>query len=232
MWRAPKTVGELLAKNVADFGEREALVSVSYRNGDWIHHSWSDLDEISNRVATGLTKLGVQKGQKVACLLANNTESYYTYLAIHKIGAVFVPINIRLVSREVEFIVENVEADHLVSLFDALPLVEQIRDRLKVKNYICIHKTGQELPDWTVSYDQLMNSEAKMVSVGILPEDIADIIYTSGTTGLPKGVVLTQSNKVACGRLFGTALGFSRVRYGVHRLQLVFPFFTSTGAAR
>ena len=231
MWRAPKTVGELLAKNVADFGEREALVSVSYRNGDWIHHSWSDLDEISNRVATGLTKLGVQKGQKVACLLANNTESYYTYLAIHKIGAVFVPINIRLVSREVEFIVENVEADHLVSLFDALPLVEQIRDRLKVKNYICIHKAGQELPDWTVSYDQLMNSEAKMVSVGILPEDIADIIYTSGTTGLPKGVVLTQSNKVACGRLFGTALGFSRVRYGVHRLQLVFPFFTSTGCS-
>lgn len=231
MWRAPETVSELLARNAADFGGREALVSVSYRTGDWVRHNWTDVDEISDRVAAGLTKLGVEKGQKVACMLANNTESYYTYLAVHKIGAVFVPINIRLAPREVEYIVENVEADHLVALFDALPLVGQIRDRLKVRNYVCLHKAGQELPHWSVSYDGLLREAGKPPAVDIRPQHIADIIYTSGTTGLPKGVVLTQSNKVACGRLFGTALGFARTHYGVHRLQNAFPFFTSTGCS-
>ncbi len=231
MWHAPQTIRELLAKNVADFGQREALVSVSYRQGDWTRHSWSDLNEISDRVANGLAELGVKKGDKVACLLANHTESYYTYLAIHKIGAIFVPINIRLVPREVEFIIENAEADYLVSLFDALQLVEKIRDHLKLKGCVCIHKADKELPDWTISYDELMKSDCKCSLPDISHQDVADIIYTSGTTGVPKGVVLTETNKVACGRLFGTALGLSKVQYAPHRLQLAFPFFTSTGCS-
>jgi acyl-CoA synthetase (AMP-forming)/AMP-acid ligase II len=231
MWSAPRTISELLARNVTDFGPRQALVSVSYSSGDWTGLSWSDLDSMSERLAAGLTSLGVKPGQKVACMLANHSESYCTYLAIHKIGAVFVPINIRLAPPEVEHIVENAEAEHLVVLHDALPLVEKIRNRLKVSNYICLHRAGQQLPDWAVSYGQLLDESGNLPSVAIGPEQVADIIYTSGTTGLPKGVVLTEANKVACGRLFGTALGFSRQHYGVPRLQNAFPFFTSSGCS-
>ncbi|MGC8659712.1 MAG: class I adenylate-forming enzyme family protein [Desulfomonilaceae bacterium] len=231
MWKNPETIRELLAKNVDDFGQRDALVSVSYRTGNWIRHSWSDLNAISDRVANGLVQLGVKKGDKVACLLANHAESYYTYLAIHKIGAIFVPINIRLVPREVEFIVENAQADYLVSLFDTLKLVEKIRYHLKLKKCVCIHKSNHELPDWTISYEELIKSMANVSLPEIAPDDVADIIYTSGTTGVPKGVVLTEANKVACGRLFGTALGLSKVQYSPHRLQLAFPFFTSTGCS-
>ena len=231
MWKAPRTIRELLTKNVADFGNREAFVSVSYKTGQWTRHTWKQMNDISDKVAAGLMALGVQKGQKIACMLANNTESYYTYLAIHKIGAVFVPINIRLVPREVEYIVENAEADHLIALIDALPLVEQIRERLKIKTYICLTKAEQNLPDWTVSYDRLLETKEAPPPIDIDPDDVADIIYTSGTTGLPKGVVLTQGNKVACGRLLGTGLGLSRLYYGVPSIQNVFPFFTSSGCS-
>src|SRR5208337_4299070 len=99
MWRTPQTIRDLLARNVDDFGEREAKVAVSYETGDYIRNTWKELDEASDRVAAGLVELGVQKGQKVACMMANHMESYYSYLAIHKIGAVFVPINIRLAPR-------------------------------------------------------------------------------------------------------------------------------------
>lgn len=231
MWSVPQTIRELLARNVTDFGERQALVSISYRTGERTEHSWADLDAMSDRLAAGLKSLGVNRGRKVACMLANHTESYCTYLALHKIGAVFVPINIRLAPPEVEHIIHNAEAEHFVVLHDALPLVEKIRDRLKVTNYVSLHRVGQRLPDWAVSYDQLLERSGNPPGVDICPQDVADIIYTSGTTGLPKGVVLTQANKVACGRLFGTALGFSRAHYGVPRLQNAFPFFTSSGCS-
>jgi acyl-CoA synthetase (AMP-forming)/AMP-acid ligase II len=231
MWSAPQTIRELLARNVTDFGDREALVSVSYSTGEWTRLTWTDLDSISDRLAGGLASLGVKAGQKVACMLANHTESYCAYLAIHKIGAVFVPINIRLAPPEVEHIVQNAEGEHFVVLSDASPLVEKIRDRLKVANYICLHKAGRQAPDWAIPYSRLIEESGNPPRVDIGPEQVADIIYTSGTTGLPKGVVLTEANKVACGRLFGTALGFSRTRYGVPRLQNAFPFFTSSGCS-
>jgi len=230
MWQAPQTIVELLKRNVADFPDREAFISVSYRTGEWIRHTWKEMDDISDRLAAGLTDLGVEQGQKVGFMLTNSAECYYTYLAVHKLGAVFVPINVRLVPREVEYIVENSEADHIIAGHDFLPQVDPIRDRLKVKTFVGIEKQGESLPDWvTAPYSKQLGISSRPPAVSIAPGDEADIIYTSGTTGLPKGVVLTQSNKVACGRQLGAALGFSRLYYGVPRLQNCFPFFTSSG---
>jgi acyl-CoA synthetase (AMP-forming)/AMP-acid ligase II len=231
MWKSPQTIHELLKRNVADFPGREALVSVSYRTGDWIRHNWSEMDNVSDRLATGLSDLGVEKGQKIAFMLTNSVECYYTYLAIHKLGAMFVPINVRLVPREVEYIVEQSDASWIIAGHDFLPLLDQVRNRLHIKSYVGIEKKGQILPDWVESFSKLMASSGSPPAVSIGPDDEADLLYTSGTTGLPKGVVLTQANKVACGRLIGTSVDFSRLHYGVPRLQSAFPFFTSSGCS-
>ncbi len=231
MWKMPQTINELFQRNVDDFPDREAFVSVSYMNGEWLRYTWKEIDEISDRVATGLLNLGVKKGQKVGFMLTNSAECFYTYLAIHKIGAVFVPINVRLVLREVEYIVENAEAEFFIAGHEFIPLVDQIRDRLKAGVFVGIEQKGQNLPDWVTPFSQLLEVEKMPSVVDSKPEDVADIIYTSGTTGLPKGVVLTQANKVAFGRMLGGSLGFRRVHYGVPRLQNVFPFFTSSGCS-
>jgi len=120
MWKNPETIRELLERNVADFPDREAFVSVSYRTREWLRHTWKEMDERSDRLAAGLSDLGVKKGEKIAFLLTNGVECYYTYLAIHKLGAVFVPINVRLVPREVEYIVENSDADWVIAGHDFL----------------------------------------------------------------------------------------------------------------
>jgi len=231
MWQPCQTIHDLLRRNVEDFPDREALVSVSYKTGNRVRHTWTEIDEISDRVATGLAHLGVQKGQKIGFMLTNSAECYYTYLAIHKIGAVFVPINVRLVPREIKYIVENADADFIVAGVEFFPLVNLIRERLSVKAFVGIDKKGESVPDWATPYSELVETEPIPPTVTINPEDMADILYTSGTTGLPKGVVLTQRNKVACGRLLGTAMGFSRLHYGEHRLQTAFPFFTSSGCS-
>jgi long-chain acyl-CoA synthetase len=231
MWKMPQTINELFQRNVNDFPDREAFTSVSYTTGEWVRHSWKELDEISDRLAAGLTNLGVKKGRKVGFMLTNSAECYYTYLAIHKIGAVFVPINVRLVPREVEYIVENSEAEFFIAGHEFLPLVEQARDRLNAKVFVGIEQEKHDLPDWATPYSQLLKTADNLPEIIIDPEDTADIIYTSGTTGLPKGVVLTQANKVACGRMLGGSLGFRRLHSGVPRLQNVFPFFTSSGCS-
>ena len=232
MWQIPQTIRDLLRMNVLSFPDREAFVSVSYRTGHWVRHTWRELDEISGRLAAGLATLGVKKSQKVGMMLTNSAECYYTYLAVHKLGAVFIPINVRLVPREIAHIAEDSDVDYMVVGHEFLSQVEPLRDCLRVKTYVGIEKEGQSLPSWIASsYDKLLATTSALPEVDIAPDDVADILYTSGTTGLPKGVVLTQSNKVACGRMVGTALGLSRVYYGVPRIQNVFPFFTSSGVS-
>lgn len=119
----------------------------------------------------------------------------------------------------------------MIAGHEFLPLVDQLRDRLNIKSYVGVEKKGQELPGWVESFTELMASSGSLPEVSIGPDDEADILYTSGTTGLPKGVVLTQANKVACGRLIGASLGLSRLHHGVPRIQNCFPFFTSSGCS-
>jgi acyl-CoA synthetase (AMP-forming)/AMP-acid ligase II len=231
MWQTPETIRDLLKRNVVDFTDRIALVAVCYRTGEWIRHTWKELDEISDRVAAGLSQLGLKKGQKIAFMLTNSAECYYTYLAVHKLGATFVPINVRLVPREVEYIVEHSDADFIVAGSEFLPQVDEIRERLKVKGYVGISKKGSDLPTWATPFADVIGSSAELPKVSISADDEADILYTSGTTGVPKGVVLTQGNKVACGKLVGASFDLSRVHYGEPTLQNVFPFFTSSGCS-
>ena len=142
MWQGPQTIPELLKKNVEDFPDREALVAIHYRTGDWIRHTWREVDDISDRVSIGLAELGVKKNDKVAFMLTNSAECYYVYLAVHKLGATFVPINVRLVAREVEYIIENSDADYIIAGHDFLPQLDPIRDRLTVRAIVGIEKDG------------------------------------------------------------------------------------------
>lgn len=231
MWQSPQTIIELLKRNVTDFTDREAVVSVQYRTSDWVRQSWQEVDESSDRVACGLAAIGVRPGQKVAFLLTNSIECYQIYLGIHKLGAVFVPINVRLVPREVSYIIENSDADFIVSGAEFLGQVDEIREQLQVKKIVGLEKAGIELPEWALSFAELINNDGKVPSVTINHDDVADILYTSGTTGLPKGVVLTEGNKVACGKLMGASFDFSRLHYGAPTVQNVFPFFTSSGCS-
>jgi long-chain acyl-CoA synthetase len=231
MWQAPQTIIDLLKRNVTDFAEREAVVSVTYETGEWVRQTWQEVDEASDRVACGLAENGVRPGQKVAFMLTNCIECYHLYLGIHKLGAVFVPINVRLVPREFAHIVENSDADFIVAGAEFLGLVDETREKIRVHHIVGLEKAGFELPEWTVSYAKLTDNNGGVPLVTINSDDVADILYTSGTTGLPKGVVLTQESKVACGRMMGASFDLSRLHYGAPTMQNVFPFFTSSGCS-
>jgi len=231
MYTIPQTIPEMLQRNVVDFPDREAVVAVSHFTGEWDRKTWRELDDITDRVAAGMAELKIKKGAKVAFMHGNNMEAYYVYLAIHKLGAMFVPINVRLVPREIEYIIQHSDAEFLFVGSTFIAQLEELRDKIKIKEYVCIDKGGESVPQWAVPFSKLLSTKGAPPKVSLKPEDEADLLYTSGTTGLPKGVVLTQANKVACGRLLGSVISAVRLHYAPQRVQNVFPFFTSTGVS-
>ncbi|MGB7572797.1 MAG: class I adenylate-forming enzyme family protein, partial [Thermodesulfobacteriota bacterium] len=232
MRNEPRTIQEAFNRNLEAFPDREALYAVNYRSGLWERLTWREIKEIMECLAKGLADLGVRKGQKLAFMNSSYLESVCFYLAARKVGAIFIPVNVRLVAREVEYIVINSDTEYLVYGQEYETLVEQIKGKApQLKKIICIEKEGFPVPEWAVPYGPLLESRGSAPEVEIKPEDDADIIYTSGTTGRPKGVVLTEGSKLACGRLHGNAWGFHRLHYGYVKHQTPFPFFTSTGVS-
>lgn len=230
MWKAPQSIREMLERNVNDFPNRDALVSPTYIDGLWSYKTWKELDLITDHIAAGLERIGLKKGQKIAFIQNNCIECVYAYLAAHKIGAMFVPINTRFVTREIEFIIENSDAEHLIVGGEFATIAQKIKDEnSRINTLICICKDGEKVPDRAISFNDLMDEKGTPSEVSILAEDEADLIYTSGTTGRPKGVILTEANKVANGRLSSASLDQWRWHNKCDILQSSFPFFTSAG---
>ncbi|MDH3882053.1 MAG: AMP-binding protein, partial [Desulfobacteraceae bacterium] len=96
-----------------------------------------------NKLANSLVSLGLQKGDKIAVLLENCIEICELFLATAKTGFVIVPINFRLVSSEVEYIVNNSDAKAMVVHDQFAGTVEPIRSNLKniaAQNYVIVGK--------------------------------------------------------------------------------------------
>jgi acyl-CoA synthetase (AMP-forming)/AMP-acid ligase II len=230
MWEGPQTIKEMLQRNVRDFPNRDAIASISFRTEKWVHETWKGLDRTTNHLAAGLDRIGVKKGHKIAFMQNNCVECVHTYLAVHKIGAIFIPVNTRFVAREVEQILKNSDTEHLIVAKEFIPIVEKLKDRKSgLKSITCFDKEGEIVPDWAIPFTELLGEDEPPPEVSIGADDEADLIFTSGTTGSPKGVILTQANKVANGRLSGASMDQRRWHHTHARLQTAFPFFTSAG---
>jgi len=184
-----------------------------------------------NRLAHSLLGLGLSKGDKVAVLLENSIEIVEVFLATAKTGIVIVPINFRLVSSEVEYIVTNSDAGALIVHDEFTATVEPIKARLKnipPENYIAV---GQAVDGYR-SYDSFLEDgdDAEPESE-VAPEDTWILIYTSGTTGKPKGVVRSHQSHIAFYLINAVDFGFNEHDYCMNVMPLCHinsTFFTFT----
>jgi acyl-CoA synthetase (AMP-forming)/AMP-acid ligase II len=150
-----------------------------------------------NKLANSLADLGLQKGDKIAVLLENSIEICELFLATAKSGIVIVPINFRLVSSEVEYIVNNSDAKALVVHDQFVGTVDPIRSSLKnvaAKNYVIVGKPQ----DGYQPYEEFIVASADSEPQSkVVPSDTWILIYTSGTTGKPKGVIRSHESHIA-----------------------------------
>jgi len=184
-----------------------------------------------NKLAHSLLSLGLIKGDKVAVLLENSIETVEVFLATAKTGIIIVPINFRLVSAEVEYIVANSDAKALIVHDEFAATVDPIKANLQdiaPDNYIAV---GQAVDGYR-SYDAFIeNASDSEPEVEVAPEDTWILIYTSGTTGKPKGVIRSHESHIAFYLINAVDFGFSEHDYCMNVMPLCHinsTFFTFT----
>jgi long-chain acyl-CoA synthetase len=156
--------------------------------------TFGELETESQRVAQGLAALGVGPASRVA-FLDKNTPEYFPHLfGGAKLNAVSVAVNWRLAPPEMEFIIDDAEAEVLFVGAEFLGHLSKMT-LPKVRKVLVIGDPGESgherYDDWVERYD------AVDPGVEISGDDTCYQLYTSGTTGLPKGVELTNDNFMA-----------------------------------
>ncbi|MBT8371776.1 MAG: long-chain fatty acid--CoA ligase, partial [Deltaproteobacteria bacterium] len=184
-----------------------------------------------NQLANSLLSLGLSKGDKVAVLLENSIEIVEVFLATAKTGIIIVPINFRLVSSEVEYIVDNSDAKAIIVHDEFISTVNPIKPKLKnilAENYIAV---GQSVEGYR-NYDKFIEAGSESEpEITMAPEDTWILIYTSGTTGKPKGVVRSHESHIAFFLINAVDFGFNEHDYCMNVMPLCHinsTFFTFT----
>jgi fatty-acyl-CoA synthase len=153
--------------------------------------SYGELAAAVDGVARGLVRAGVRHGDRVAGLLANSPEFLITLMACTRIGAIFVPLNTRLASAEILYILQDSMPELLVAHEQLLPAIDPISDVLPVRRVV---QVGGSPRPGLMAFEDLQDASPTTLPLPPDPQEAALMMYTSGTTGRPKGALLTHNN--------------------------------------
>ncbi len=151
--------------------------------------TWRELNNRINRLARGLSALGLRKGDRIGSLCAPSPDVVETYFAAAKLGLIIVPVHTGLVDREVGFILNDVSAKAIVFEQEAARALRSTIDSVKsIESRVAIGELEGFLP-----YEKLFeNDDSEEPKVSVEESDLFAIRFTSGTTGLPKGCPSTH----------------------------------------
>jgi fatty-acyl-CoA synthase len=186
----PLTVNAIFRRGEQMFRGREIV----WRNADKSvsRYTFADFTARARRLATALETLGVQPGDRVATLAWNHGSHLEAYFGIPLIGAVLHTLNLRLHPDELAYIV-NHAGDRTVLVDETLlPLWEQVRPKVNVKDVIVFGAT-RPVADGYHRYEDLIAKAAPLADRADPDEKAAvAMCYTTGTTGYPKGVLYSH----------------------------------------
>ena len=192
-----RTINDYLQECVAKHPDKLALTAISLDTNGTRRFTYREMAKMADRIAVGLSRLGVGKGDVVAMQLPNWWQFSLLYLACSRIGAVLNPMMHIFRERELKFMVNHAEAKVLVVPktfrgFDYEGMAMNLKPELpSVQHVIVVGSHARH------GFDALLTDpewENEPDAAAILsqhrpgPDDVTQILYTSGTTGEPKGV--------------------------------------------
>ena len=220
-----ETIGENLARTVARFPDREALVDVP-TGRRW---TYAELDRAIDELAGGLLELGVARGERVGIWAPNCAEWVLVQYATARLGAILVNINPSYRSHELQYVLAQSGIRTLITYpehrgSDYVQMVEQVRAECPALREVVV--IGRSSWDALVERGRQVSTERIRAREADLSfDDPINIQYTSGTTGFPKGATLTHHNLLNNGFFVGELVAYSEA----DRICLPVPFYHCFG---
>jgi fatty-acyl-CoA synthase len=179
------------------FLERSALMygeqcAVKFEGQSW---TYSEFDDRVRRLASALRKAGLESGDRVAFISANNPPLLEAHFGVPLAGGVLVPINVRLAAGEIAYILNHSGSKFLFVDAEFANIVRPIPNNLeKLRQVIDIGESRGAKPLGETQYeDFLRTGNSKPVPWPLKEEEeLISLNYTSGTTGKPKGVMVVH----------------------------------------
>jgi fatty-acyl-CoA synthase len=152
--------------------------------------SYGELLDRIDRLAAELAAGGVGRGDRVGYLGLNDPMFLITLFAAARIGAVFVPLNYRLTTAELGYILADAGVHTLLADTGHAAVADPVLTEAGVRRALAL----SAVPGWEPLPDLIANRGRLAAPVHPRSDEVAVIMYTSGTTGRPKGAMLTHGN--------------------------------------
>ncbi len=209
-----RTIHAVLRHKVEELGNRDFFTFRDHVYG------YADLDRESDKVAAGLQRLGITKGDFVAIEMANRPEFLFIWFGLSKLGAIEVPLNTAHRGELLTYMISKPECRLLITEKRWLDRVGPIlKDVPTVEQVVVLGEPGEESPALAaetpappagplptfdkpvLDYRQLVDNDGSFNRPDVLWSDPFAIIFTSGTTGPSKGSLMPQNYALFMGEV-------------------------------
>jgi acetyl-CoA synthetase len=189
-WSIPAKLN--IAHQVCERHQGQAQrVAVYYENaaGESASYSFADLKKLSDQFANALRAAGIEQGDRVAIVLPQTIETIIAHLAIHKLGAVSLPLAILFGPEALEYRLRDSGARAAIVHASRYDDVKTLQPELPDLGRVIGCRCGVSQDEFWALLEQ---GSDEFVMAQTLADDPACLIYTSGTTGPPKGALVAH----------------------------------------
>lgn len=180
--------------------------------------SYAQLNEMADRLAAGLVKLGVRKGQPVGIFMPNTPQFVIAFYAILKAGGVVVATNPLYSPREIEHQLNDAGVELMLVMSNFYNRIKEVQPRTRLKTLV-VTNIKEQLPGllaflFTLTKEkkdghhitlaegdlwmkEVIAQNSPLPRQDIRPDDLALYQYSGGTTGLSKAAMASHRNLVA-----------------------------------
>ncbi len=205
-------IGGMLAGHARRKSDEIAFVFKNHRL------TWAELGREVDSLVSGLFRLGLKKGDKLATLLGNCPALYELYLACAQSGLVIVPLSPLLSAKALVTLAGGADAALLVGDEQSAGIVAEAAHELgALKLFV-----GDAPPPGFIGFESLRENHEPLPTASLAPDDHFDIVFSSGTTGEPKGIIHTHFIRAMYAALFAQAWRMTPESVVLHTGSIIF----------